>query len=118
MPSRSLRSVKVFYPCHPCHSREGIIRFLQRAANELVKELSVCQIVLFGSYATGRWTVASDVDVLIIYRGSPREDAFRVAKRTLKIRGLEPHVYSESEAETIRPTIERMARDGVRIYPP
>lgn len=115
MPIRLSRSVKIFYPRH---SREDIIRLLQRAANELVKELAACQILLFGSYATGRWTVASDVDVLIIYRGSPREDAFRVAKRTLKIRGLEPHVYSESEAEAIRPTIERMARDGVRIYPP
>jgi len=72
-------------------------------------------VVLFGSYATGKQTVASDIDLLVVYAGKPREDAYALVKRTLNIHRLEPHVYSEEEYEQARAMIEQMVRDGIPV---
>jgi len=71
--------------------------------------------VLFGSYAKGRQTVASDIDLLVVYTGRPRADAYALVKRALNIRRLEPHVYAEEEYEQVGMIIERMIRDGILI---
>lgn len=73
--------------------------------------------MLFGSYATGRYTVGSDVDLLVVYRGEPRPDAYALVKRTLNIPGLEPHLYTEVECETLASTVARMVETGVEILP-
>ncbi len=78
-------------------------------------ELPVKRAVLFGSYATGRQTVASDIDLLVIYRGKPREDAYALVKRTLNIRRLEPYVYAEEEYNQVKSTVERMIRSGILV---
>jgi len=83
---------------------------------ELRRKLPVKKVVLFGSYAKGRHTPASDVDLLVIYSGERREDAYKLVRKTLKIRGLEPHVYSEEEYEAVRSTVERMIDGGITIY--
>ena len=71
--------------------------------------------MLFGSYAKGKHTVASDIDLLVIYAGKPHEDAYALVKRTLNIRRLEPHVYAEEEYEPVRMTVERMVREGIPV---
>lgn len=106
-------SAKVFYPPF---SREEVVHRLKSKVADLRQVLPVTCIVLFGSYARGRHTVASDIDVLVIYVGEPREDAYAVVKKTLALRGLEPHVYADAEARAMRDTIARMTRDGVVIY--
>ncbi len=73
------------------------------------------RVVLFGSYATGKQTVASDIDLLVVYAGKPREDAYALVKRTLNIHRLEPHVYAEEEYEQARAMIEQMVRDGIPV---
>lgn len=115
MPNGSSGSVKIFYPPY---SREDVVRRLRAAVHELDRQMPLCEVVLFGSYATGRFTVGSDVDLLVIYRGQPREDAFLLAKRILALPRLEPHVYAEGEADMLRDSLARMARDGIRIHPP
>lgn len=77
--------------------------------------LPLTRAVLFGSYARGTYTAASDVDVLLVYRGAPRDDAYALARRILGLRGLEPHVYAEAEYEAGAATIDRMTRGGVEI---
>ena len=72
--------------------------------------------MLFGSYATGRHTVASDIDVLVIYAGAPIPEAYAVVKKTFGLYGVEPHVYTEAEAQALRDTVGRMTRDSVVIY--
>jgi predicted nucleotidyltransferase len=62
----------------------------------LAAELPLRQVVLFGSYARGTFTVASDVDLLVIYRGDPRADAHAVTRRTLDLPRLQPHLYTEA----------------------
>ncbi len=109
---RSADSVRVFYPPF---SREGLLVLLRRRMPVLQGKLPLKQVVLFGSYAKGTQTVASDIDLLVIYTGVPREDAYALVKRTLDIRRLEPHVYAEEEYEQVRTTVERMTRDGIPV---
>lgn len=83
----------------------------------LQHRLPVKLIVLFGSYAKGNYTVASDIDVLVVYAGDARPDAFAIVKTALGLRGLEPHVYSEDEYRSLQPTIDRMTEGAIRIFP-
>lgn len=88
---------------------------LRRRLPALQENLPLKRVVLFGSYARGRHTVASDIDLLVVYAGPSREDAFALVKRTLDVRGLEPHAYSEQEYERVKTTLERMVVGGVPL---
>ncbi|RMF33354.1 MAG: nucleotidyltransferase domain-containing protein [Chloroflexi bacterium] len=112
MPSKSFGSVRIFYPPF---RRDEVLALLRQRLARLREKLPLKQVVLFGSYAKGRHTVASDIDLLVVYEGEPREDAYALVKRTLGIRRLEPHVYAEEEYEQLKPTIARMIRDGIPL---
>ncbi len=113
MPQRSSRSVRISYPRH---SRTEVIERLKAGVQALCRRLPVTRLVLFGSYAASRHTAASDIDVLVVYAGPPRPDAYAIVKKTLALRGLEPHVYTEAEAQAMYDMLERMTRGGVVIY--
>jgi hypothetical protein len=104
--------VKVFYPPF---NLEGLLALLRQRLPALQGQLPLKRVVLFGSYAKGRQTVASDIDVLVVYTGRPRADAYELVKRMLNIRRLEPHVYAEEEYEHARIVVERMIRDGISV---
>ena len=105
MRKESSTSVRIFYPRF---DREELIQRLLQKVGDLSKELPLSRVVLFGSYAQGNYTVASDVDVLVVYEGRDREEAFALVKKTLDIPLLEPHVYSEDEYEQHRDVIAGM----------
>ena len=73
MQRKSSSSVRVFYPEF---NREEIISQIQQALATLQEKLSLRLVVLFGSYSKGNYTVASDIDLLIVYRGRERKDAY------------------------------------------
>jgi len=112
MPSKSFGSVRIFYPPF---RRDEVLALLRQRLARLREKLPLKQVVLFGSYAKGRHTVASDMDLLVVYEGEPREDAYALVKQTLGIRRLEPHVYAEGEYAQLKPTIARMIRDGIPL---
>lgn len=112
MPSRSSGSVRVFYPLF---NREGLLALLKQRITALQGNLPLKRVVLFGSYAKGTQTIGSDIDLLVVYTGEPRDDAYALVKRTLDIRRLEPHVYAEEEYEQVRTTVEGMTRDGISV---
>ena len=112
MPNTSSGSVKVFYPLF---NREELLALLRRRIPPLQSKLPLRRVVLFGSYARGRQTAASDIDLLIVYAGEPREDAYALVRRTLNIRGLQPHLYTQQEYEQVRATVERMVRGGIPV---
>ena len=112
MPERSSSSVRVFYPKF---DRAGLVRALREGVERLEAELPLRRVVLFGSYTKGRYTVASDVDVLVIYEDPPRAHAYALIKRTLNVPRLEPHCYSEAEYEAVASTVDRMIEGGVTI---
>jgi predicted nucleotidyltransferase len=113
MRKESSSSVRVFYPPF---SLEGLLAVLRQRVPMLQQKLPLKRVVLFGSYAKGRQTIASDIDLLVVYAGQPREDAYALVKQTLDIRRLEPHMYTEAEVAQVRTTIERMVRDGIPLF--
>lgn len=112
MPKTSSGSVRIFYPAF---DRGELLRTLQERLGRLESELPLVRVILFGSWARGTHTVGSDVDLLVVYRGAPRADAYALAKRALDIPRLEPHLYTAAEYEAARPTVERMVRDGFTL---
>jgi predicted nucleotidyltransferase len=106
----SSSSVRVYYP--PFNTQQ-LIQKLKERLEILEEKLPLLLVVLFGSYAKGNYTAASDVDLLVVYEGGERKDAFAVVKRTISIPRLEPHVYSENEYEELKGTICRMIEDGI-----
>lgn len=113
MRKESPSSVRIFYPKF---DKEELIQKIKKKIEKLARELPLALVVLFGSYAQGNNTVASDVDLLIVYRSKERKDAFAIVKKTLDIPLLEPHVYSEDEYERLRGIIDRMIADGVVLF--
>jgi predicted nucleotidyltransferase len=114
MQQRSSSSVRVFYPKL---KQAEIVQKIRKNLTALSEKLPVKKIILFGSYAKGNYTIASDIDLFILYEGAKREDAYALSKKILAIPGLEPHVYSEAEYEEMKDTIERMTKDGIVIFP-
>jgi|SRR3990170_1489791 len=110
MPTRSSTSVRIF---SPPHSRDQLIAQLRERLPALRRALPVSRVVLFGSWAAGRATAFSDIDLLVVYSGPRREDAYALVRRALGLRGLEPHVYSDEEAQRLQPVLQRMTRDGI-----
>lgn len=113
MPSTSSGSATIFFPRY---DRDELIARLEQGAEALREELPLQRVVLFGSQATGRATAASDIDVLVVYDGPPREDAFALVKKTIPLAGVEPHLYTTEEARQMRSVIARMTEDGISIY--
>jgi predicted nucleotidyltransferase len=113
MQKESSSSVRIFYPRF---NREELIINLKDKLGGLAKELPLRLVVLFGSYAQGKYTVASDIDILVVYKGEERSDAFRIVRRNLDIPLVEPHVYSEDEYLRLKESIDRMTTDGVTLF--
>lgn len=110
MLKKSSGSVQVFYPRF---DRETLIQAIRQRLEHLNKKLPVLSVVLFGSYAEVNYTVASDIDLLVVYGGKERKDAYATIKRTLGIPRLEPHVYSDREYEKMKKTIDKMTKNGI-----
>ncbi|MBC7098055.1 nucleotidyltransferase domain-containing protein [Candidatus Bipolaricaulota bacterium] len=113
MRKRSSSSVKVFYPRL---SREDVVRLLRERLPGLARELPLVKAVLFGSYARGDYTVGSDIDLLVVYSGPPRDDAYVLVRKELAIPGLEPHVYSQREYRQMGEVGRRMEAGGIVVY--
>jgi hypothetical protein len=114
MRKRSSSSVRVFYPKL---DRTELVRILSQGLRELNAKLPLVRAVLFGSYAKGNYTVGSDVDLLIIYRGDPEPNAYAIVKRILNVPRLEPHLYTEDEYRKLKGTLDRMLAGGVVLFP-
>lgn len=114
MRRRSLISVRVFFPRF---DRAELVCRLTERLEALEAMLPLLRVVLFGSWARGNFTVASDIDLLVVYQGPPREDAFAIVKKTMNIPALEPHVYSEEEYRRLERQIARMTEGGIVLFP-
>lgn len=114
MRKQSYGSVKIF---SPSRDRAEVVRHIRERLPALAAALPLHRVVLFGSYARGDYTVRSDVDVLVVYAGSPRPDAYALVRRALDLPGLQPHVYSEEEYRRAAPVVGRMEAGGLLLYP-
>ena len=66
MPKGSSSSVRVFYPQY---DRKGLAALLNARLPFLSAQIPLRRVVLFGSWAKGKATVFSDIDLLVIYQG-------------------------------------------------
>ncbi len=114
MPKVLSGSVKVFYPDYKLPE---LVKLLRDRLQGLAEVLTLRRVVLFGSWARGKETVFSDIDLMVIYAGLPREDAYGLVKQYMNLRGLEPHVFSEDEVDNLKTTLDRMSKGGVVLYP-
>ncbi|PMQ01208.1 MAG: hypothetical protein CBR30_06820 [Dictyoglomus sp. NZ13-RE01] len=112
MQKKLSSSVKIFYPQY---SKEEVLEKIREALPQLSENLPLVLVVLFGSYAKGNFTAFSDIDLLVVYEDPIREDAFKIVKKSIRLRGLEPHVYSLSEFKEMENTISKMIENGVII---
>jgi predicted nucleotidyltransferase len=90
--------VKVTYPAL---SRSELVDRLKETSITLKKRLPITRLILFGSYAVNRYTAASDIDLLVVYDGQEREDAFKVIMNELRLPRLEPRIYTEEQYKTV-----------------
>lgn len=100
----------------PALGRDEVIQRIRDALPDLARRLPLRRVILFGSYARGRFTAHSDIDLLVVYDDPPVPDAFQRVRRTVPLRALEPHVYSVSEAKGVAAVLERMTRDGIVLF--
>lgn len=114
MRKRSSSSAKVY---SPAFDRAELIAHLRAKMPALRAVLPITRVVLFGSYASDRYTAASDIDLLVVYAGASQPDAYARVRRALNLRRLEPHVYAESEYHQVQDVLQRMTRDGIALYP-
>lgn len=105
--------MRIFYPKL---RRAEVLAQLRAGIPALASQLPLSKVVLFGSYAKGNYTVGSDIDLLLVYRGEARPDAYALAKRILALPWLEPHLYTEREYQALSTILERMTRDGIVLY--
>jgi predicted nucleotidyltransferase len=106
--------VKVFYPKL---DKQSLLITLREKAKELCKKLPIKLIVIFGSYAKGNFTVASDVDLLVVYQGEERKDLFALLRKTLNIPRLEIHLYSEKEYQEMKGTVNKNDKGWDSSFP-
>jgi len=111
MPGKYSNTVRVYYP-EP-RTREEVIEKVLLTLKEIKDKTDVSKVILFGSYAKGRQTASSDVDVLVIYeevggvnekerKDERKKEVYNLFWNSLKIPQLELHVYSSEEFERLK----------------
>ncbi|HEW94300.1 nucleotidyltransferase domain-containing protein [Candidatus Geothermarchaeota archaeon] len=112
MRRRSSNSVKIFYPRY---DRDYIIETLKRKFKELGKKYNIKLAILFGSYATGKFTASSDIDILVVH-DSKKRNLYRRLRIELNLMGIELHIYKINEYRRLKGRINKMIKGGVLLY--
>ncbi len=116
MPRASSGSARIFYPDF---SREEVIKRIREVVSSLKDELGLLRVALFGSYATGRQTAASDIDILIVYeeRICDEEKVYKKLMKNLMLPRVELHIVSKTEYEQIKSSkwMEVIEKEGKDI---
>ncbi len=100
MREESSSSVRIYYPKF---SRDELIEKLRKYAEELSKKLPLKRVILFGSYASGKQTAASDIGILIVYGGTrEKKEVYDLCWDLIELPNLELHLYSEGEYLKLR----------------
>jgi len=104
---------------YPSLSKSQVEEKLRQAHVRLKEKLHVSKMILYGSYAKGRHTAGSDIDIVIVYEGPPREDAYKLVVEEIGLPRVEPKVYSNEQFDTLVTNSPRFAealeREGVVI---
>lgn len=105
-------TVRVF---SPPWTRAELIELLRRRIALLASALPIRRARLFGSWAKGRATVASDVDLLLVVDAAIDASLYARVWKLLDLPRVELHLHSCADAELMRATLDRMTRESVDL---
>lgn len=115
MLNRSLDS-KIYCPEI---DKDSLVSILKDRIEKLSRKLRIRIAILFGSYATGRYTPASDVDLLVVVEDEDKEKAYSEIFKDLKISNLQLHLYTLKEYEKMKTSgslfIKEIEEKGIPI---
>jgi len=104
---------------YPSLSRSQVVEKLRQAHIGLKARLPVSEMILYDSYAQDRHTAGSDIDIVVVYDGPPREDAYRLVVDEIGLPRLEPKVYMKEQFDMLVARSPRFAevlsKEGIRI---
>ncbi|MEM1589744.1 MAG: nucleotidyltransferase domain-containing protein [Candidatus Bathyarchaeia archaeon] len=116
MQKKYTSSAKIFFPKF---SKEQVIEEVGRSAKELREKLGLEAVILFGSYAKGSQTAASDIDLLIIFNNEKisENEVYKTLMKSIKLPGKELHLIPRSELENYEKTkwIKTIREEGIKI---
>jgi predicted nucleotidyltransferase len=104
---------------YPALGRVDVVEKLREGCRGLEGKLPISRIILFGSYAQGRYTAGSDIDLIVVYKGREREDAYKTVVNEMGLPRLEPRLYTEEEFDALMKESPRfaevLAKEGIVI---
>ncbi|MEM2153957.1 MAG: nucleotidyltransferase domain-containing protein [Nitrososphaeria archaeon] len=109
-------SVKFYYPRF---DRKKIVEYLRAKVPELKEKIPLVRLILFGSYAKNRHTAASDIDILIIYKGNKLQDDYHIIWDTLNLPEVQLHIYTLEEFKKLKSSgssFPKEAENGIIVY--
>ena len=116
MQRRSSSSVRVFFPKY---SAERVIGEVRKTIDKLSGKVALEKVMLFGSYAKKRYTVASDIDILVVFDDSrsTEDETYKALMRNIELPRLELHLLSKKEYEDMKDSkwIKIIEKEGIRI---
>ncbi|MBS7645413.1 MAG: nucleotidyltransferase domain-containing protein [Candidatus Bathyarchaeia archaeon] len=108
--------MRVFFPKF---NRDEVAAKIREYAAELREKLGLEKVVLFGSYAKGTYTAASDIDLLIVFddEKSSEGTVYRTLMKNIKLPRMELHLIPKSELPSYEGTrwMRLVEREGIRI---
>jgi len=114
--SHAMSRVRVTYPSL---GRSQVVERLRQAHIRLKEKLPVSKMILYGSYAKGRHTAGSDIDIVVVYDGPPRGDAYKLVMEEIKLPRVEPKVYSKDQFDALVASspkfAEALEKEGILI---
>lgn len=109
-------SVRVFFPKF---SLEDVVREVSRCVSLFSEDLALKKVIVFGSYAKGKYTAGSDIDLFVVFDDSKcAEDyVYKTLRKNIMLPRLELHILSLKEYEAIKESkwVKTVEEEGVSI---
>lgn len=116
MLKKSSNSVKIFFPKF---NREEVVTEISKRITELHEKLHLDKVIIFGSYAKGNYTVASDIDLLIVFDNEKinENEVYKCLMKSIQLPRLELHIISKKDFNNYKKTkwIKTIEEEGIKI---
>jgi predicted nucleotidyltransferase len=95
-----------------------IIRKVNEYASAVNREFGAAEIYLFGSYATGNFSIDSDIDIAVVF--NEIENIFDIQLELMRLRRkidsrIEPHPFRKSDFDRSNPIVNEILNHGQEI---
>lgn len=116
MQRKSSNSVRVSFPRF---SLEEVVKEIERCIPLFSERLALKKVVLFGSYAKKRYTVGSDIDLLVVFDDSncTKDEVYKTLRKNINLPRLELHILSMEEYAMVEDSkwIKTINEEGIKI---